>query len=109
MTDRWTPANTRKHNAAVLRECEKNTKYDLYCSIALDEEQTMDDVETFLNQKLSNKFVDRTLIGAGTCLITGLRDYHFNGNREDVNKIVKCLVNQGTFVLNHIGFCTEDH
>ena len=109
MTDRWTPANTRKNNADVLRECEKRTKYDMFCSIALHEEQTMNDVETFLNKKLSHKFVERTLIGAGTCLITGLRDYQFNGSMEDVNKIVKCLVNQSKFVLTHIGFCTEDH
>lgn len=92
----------RKYNARIM-DTAINTEYMLYMSVDLQEGQDISSMETFLRQKLGGKFIDRVMMGAGTCLITGLRDYSFKGTKDDIDKITDVIARQGRFMMHHYG------
>jgi hypothetical protein len=101
-------ANIRKYNAAVISGGEEAVEYDLFVSVDYSEDQGMDALYEFLETKLGNKRVFELCYGSGTCLMTGLRDYHFRGNKKDIDDITAVLAKQGSFLLHHYGIQTVE-
>jgi len=107
-TKKISVATVRKRNANVMKKACTNV-YNLWVSVDLQEEQDLNSMEKFLREKLGGKFINRVLMGAGTCLISGLRDYSFKGTKDDIDKITDVLARQGHFLLHHYGLQLEDN
>ena len=67
--------------------------YDVNISFDLNSDQDINDPIKFLYNKISEKFVDNLVISSGSCLMTGLRDFTFNGTKEEMTKIMKLFLN----------------
>lgn len=95
MTKNKTKDINKKKITKALTSKVLNTKptYDVHISFDLTSDQDMNDPIKFLYKKISEKFVDNLVVGSGTCLMTGLRDFTFNGTKEEMTKIMKLFLN----------------
>jgi hypothetical protein len=82
--------NARKVNKAL---CSNTfTQEPQYCvdfTFTLNSDQDMNDPIMWLEDRMGEKEIDRLLTGSGTCILTGLRDFGFQGSKAAMTAVLK--------------------
>jgi len=90
-TTQVTRENNKKKIKAVYgsRVWNCNPNYRLDFSFILNANQDMNDPIEHLSDCLGGRVADRLTTGSGTCLMTGDRDFSFEGTKEEMSKVLK--------------------
>ena len=81
--------NNRKVDAALNnRVFNGQPVYRLDIGFSLTSEQDMNDPIDWLYSKMGEAVVDRLNTGSGTCLMSGCRDFGFEGNKQEMTRIL---------------------
>ena len=82
--------NSRKVNKALNSKA--FTQQPQYCvgfTFSLNADQDMNDPIYWLEDRMGEKEIDRLLTGSGTCILTGLRDFAFQGSKSEMTAVLK--------------------
>ena len=82
--------NSRKVNKALNSKAfTQQPQYHVGFTFSLNADQDMNDPIMWLENKMGEKEIDRLLMGSGTCLLTGLRDFGFQGSKSEMTAVLK--------------------
>ena len=82
--------NSRKVNKALCSNTfTQQPQYRVNFTFSLNADQDMNDPIMWLEDKMGEKEIDRLLMGSGTCLLTGLRDFGFQGSKSEMTAVLK--------------------
>jgi len=85
--------NVRKVNAALHSKVFTNPPmYSVAIVFNLNNKQDLNDPIDWLEDKMG-KNADRLCMGSGTCLLTGLRDFSFEGTKQEMTTLLKWFAN----------------
>jgi hypothetical protein len=81
--------NVRKVNAALRSKAFTNPPvYSVAIVFNLNSKQDLNDPLVWLESKMG-KDADRLCMGSGTCLMTGLRDFSWEGSKDQMTALLK--------------------
>jgi hypothetical protein len=85
-----TDINTRKVNKALTSKAfTQQPQYHVGFTFSLNSDQDMNDPIMWLEDRMGEKDVDRFVTGSGTCMLTGLRDFGFQGSKSEMTAVLK--------------------
>jgi hypothetical protein len=85
--------NLRKVNAALRSKAFANPPlYSVAISFTLNNKQDLNDPLVWLVSKMG-KDAERLCMGSGTCLMTGLRDFSWEGSKDQMTTLLKWIAN----------------
>ena len=94
--------NARKVNNALNgRVFAGSPMYRVDIGFNLNADQDMNDPIDWLETRMGEKEVDRLCMGSGTCLLTGVRDFGFEGSKEEMTAVLKYFA-RSPFRINSI-------
>ena len=82
--------NGRKVNRALTSKAfTQEPQYRAEITFSLNADQDMNDPIMWLEDRMGEKEIDRLLMGSGTCILTGLRDFGFEGSKSAMTAVLK--------------------
>lgn len=82
--------NARKVNKALCSNTfTQEPDYRVSFTFSLNSDQDMNDPIMWLEDRMGEKEIDRLLTGSGTCMLTGLRDFGFEGSKSEMTAVLK--------------------
>ena len=82
--------NSRKVNKALNSKAfTQQPQYGISISFTLNSDQDMNDPIDWVEDRMGTGTIDRLLLGSGTCLLTGLRDFGFQGRKSEMTAVLK--------------------
>jgi len=84
--------NARKINAAFESKVwNTDPQYRVDFSFMLNGEQDINDPIEFLYESMGESLVDRLNTGSGYCLLSGSRDFGFEGSKDEIARVMKAI------------------
>ena len=81
--------NSRKVNRALTSKAfTQEPQYRADITFSLNADQDMNDPIYWLEDKMGEKECDRLMTGSGTCILTGLRDFGFEGSKSEMTAVL---------------------
>ena len=82
--------NTRKVNKALNNNIfTQEPQYRVSITFTLNNTQDLNDPIDWVEDRMGEGTIDRLLTGSGTCLMTGLRDFGFEGSKSEMTSVLK--------------------
>ena len=82
--------NTRKVNKALNNNIfTQEPQYRVSITFTLNNTQDLNDPIDWVEDRMGEGTIDRLLTGSGTCLMTGLRDFGFEGSKSEMLAVLK--------------------
>lgn len=82
--------NTRKVNKALNNNIfTQEPQYRVSITFTLNNTQDLNDPIDWVEDRMGEGTIDRLLTGSGTCLMTGLRDFGFEGSKSEMTAVLK--------------------
>ena len=84
--------NNRKIKAAFESKVwNTDPQYRVDFSFTLTLDQDINDPIEFLYESMGERLVDRLNMGSGYCMITGSRDFGFEGSKDEIARVMKAI------------------
>jgi len=82
--------NSRKVNKALCSNTfTQQPQYRVNLTFSLNANQDMNDPIDWVEDRMGAGTIDRLLMGSGTCILTGLRDFGFEGSKSEMVAVLK--------------------
>lgn len=84
--------NHRKIKAAFQSKAwNTDPQFRVDFSFTLTQDQDMNDPIEFLYDQMGERLVDRLNTGSGYCMMTGSRDFGFEGSKDEIARVMKAI------------------
>lgn len=94
--------NARKVNKALCSNIfTQEPEYRVNITFTLNNTQDLNDPIDWVEDRMGTGTIDRLLMGSGTCLMTGLRDFGFEGTKSEMTAVLKQFA-RSPFRINSI-------
>ena len=94
--------NARKVNKALNNNIfTQEPQYRVSITFTLNNTQDLNDPIDWVEDRMGTGTIDRLLMGSGTCLMTGLRDFGFEGTKSEMTAVLKQFA-RSPFRINSI-------
>ena len=94
--------NARKVDKALCSNIfTQEPEYHVNITFTLNNTQDLNDPIDWVEDRMGTGMIDRLLMGSGTCLMTGLRDFGFEGTKSEMTAVLKQFA-RSPFRINSI-------
>jgi len=94
--------NARKVNKALCSNIfTQEPEYRVNITFTLNNTQDLNDPIDWVEDRMGEGTIDRLLMGSGTCMMSGLRDFGFEGTKSEMTAVLKQFA-RSPFRINSI-------